>query len=703
MPSSLLRLFASARWLARACADLPLAGCHPSAFSRLAILSVSLASTATLDARISLSWRDNSDNEKGFAIERSDNNSGFVEIARVGANRTSFFDPAAKGGRKYSYRIRAYNRFGYSGYSNVSAKALPLEKPDPATTLSKTAVTQKRSEALGPKPSIIKDATYDSVTLVTEGEGYERYADRLSFNYLPGHGDFRLVIQVTHFKPDGPAARAGLMIRSSLDPNDAQASLVLNGEQQLEWLYREQWGEQTRIKSYRQTLTNPYFCMEKIGRKLYLRYSEDGRRWKTLVGLFKAFEEDFLIGIALGADLEGNKAEAKFTIVESDGIDASLFGLPPLKTPVPSKLVGEHANPGGYTYFEDSGIHTLEATGNGFGESDDSLRYAFSESDGNASITLRVLAVASTDPHSQASLVFRQGLETDDAYAAVTVDRDANVSASWRTRGGARAASTASEDIETASILKIERIGSTFTLLASDDGFNWTQLSRTNLSLQTPYLAGFSLSSSNNRSLAAGAFEILESNVAFLRPSHVAFGTQPFVEKVGTDTAHAFYDYEADLGIHIFDSQGHGFESDGDALTFPNWENEGPARIAAKLHEFSPDGRDARLGLMIRASNAPRSQFASITINGNGQVEALWRSENGGPISSRRSRKLPEGSYIALEKADGKVTFSYSTDGANWSELTQQTLAFPRYYELGPVLGSHDGYSIGALEITGLY
>lgn len=69
---------------------------------------------------VTLNWTDNSSNEDGFKIERSDNGGAFNQIATVSANTTTYSDPISEG--SYTYRVRAYNSGGNSGYtSNATA------------------------------------------------------------------------------------------------------------------------------------------------------------------------------------------------------------------------------------------------------------------------------------------------------------------------------------------------------------------------------------------------------------------------------------------------------------------------------------------------------------------------------------------------------------------------------------------------------
>jgi hypothetical protein len=93
------------------------------AFRRAAILLGLLPIASAVAAQLTLNWDDNSSDETGFKIERSDNGAAFVEIATVGADVTSYVDTTIVGGVRYSYQVRASNAIGDSPYSNVATNA----------------------------------------------------------------------------------------------------------------------------------------------------------------------------------------------------------------------------------------------------------------------------------------------------------------------------------------------------------------------------------------------------------------------------------------------------------------------------------------------------------------------------------------------------------------------------------------------------
>jgi hypothetical protein len=104
----------------------------PTATDWIGLYSAGAANTAFIDwmyvscsktpgNEINLAWTDNSNNEIGFKVERSQNGGAFTQIATVGANVTTFQNTGLKKNNTYSYRVRAYNAAGDSAYSNVAS------------------------------------------------------------------------------------------------------------------------------------------------------------------------------------------------------------------------------------------------------------------------------------------------------------------------------------------------------------------------------------------------------------------------------------------------------------------------------------------------------------------------------------------------------------------------------------------------------
>ena len=70
--------------------------------------------------QLTLSWNDNSDNEDGFKIERSFDGASYAEIGTTGADVSTYVDSSVVDDQDYTYRVKAYNLYGDSGYSNIA-------------------------------------------------------------------------------------------------------------------------------------------------------------------------------------------------------------------------------------------------------------------------------------------------------------------------------------------------------------------------------------------------------------------------------------------------------------------------------------------------------------------------------------------------------------------------------------------------------
>ena len=100
-----------------------------------------LQATAASGARVNLSWTDQSNNELGFALERSSDGVTFYLADTVGAGDVNYSDLTVQPGNTYFYRVRAYNPGGSSGYANTVSVTTPtVTLPNAPSSLKATAL-----------------------------------------------------------------------------------------------------------------------------------------------------------------------------------------------------------------------------------------------------------------------------------------------------------------------------------------------------------------------------------------------------------------------------------------------------------------------------------------------------------------------------------------------------------------------------------
>jgi hypothetical protein len=82
------------------------------------IIATILLATTLSAADLTLTWQDNSDNEDGFEVWRQVNDGQWELIAATGPDSPTFNDGVIPIGVILRYRVRAWNQFGESDFSN---------------------------------------------------------------------------------------------------------------------------------------------------------------------------------------------------------------------------------------------------------------------------------------------------------------------------------------------------------------------------------------------------------------------------------------------------------------------------------------------------------------------------------------------------------------------------------------------------------
>lgn len=190
----------------------------------------SLVATTVSNSQINLAWSDNSNNEDGFKIERKLNAAvTYTQIATVSANVVSFSNTDLATNTGYSYRVRAYNAGGNSGYSNAATATTLPNPPNTPSGLTATTVSNKRIDIAwadnandelgfiierktgsGGVYSVIDTINANATTFINNNlVGGKQYFFRVRAYNTGGASDYSNETNATT-QPDVPAAPTGL-------------------------------------------------------------------------------------------------------------------------------------------------------------------------------------------------------------------------------------------------------------------------------------------------------------------------------------------------------------------------------------------------------------------------------------------------------------------------------------------------------------
>jgi hypothetical protein len=78
------------------------------------------------NAQVQLQWNNNSNNQTGFAVQRSsDGGATWTTIVMLSGNPNNYTDTTVARGTNYTYRVYAYNILGNSPFSNPATVTTP--------------------------------------------------------------------------------------------------------------------------------------------------------------------------------------------------------------------------------------------------------------------------------------------------------------------------------------------------------------------------------------------------------------------------------------------------------------------------------------------------------------------------------------------------------------------------------------------------
>jgi regulation of enolase protein 1 (concanavalin A-like superfamily) len=281
-----------------------------------------LLASAFSSSRIDLTWTDDAADETEFIIERSLNGiDNWTIVATPAQNITSYSDTSGlNAATQYFYRVRAVNGVGPSDNSSVAD----------ATTLPAPGLPAEWSQSDIGNTGVAGSASAVDGVLTVEGSGSDIWnaSDSFHFVYQALHGDGQIIARVTGMDNTNPWAKAGVMIRESLNANARQVSALLTPRNGIAFIRRTSTAGSSRLDSASGGV--PYWVkLIRHGGTITAYRSSNGVNWVSVGSVTVTMSADVLIGLAVCAKNRGTLNTATFTnVAVSTSIDPNLTAAP---------------------------------------------------------------------------------------------------------------------------------------------------------------------------------------------------------------------------------------------------------------------------------------------------------------------------------------------------------------------------------------
>jgi hypothetical protein len=321
-----------------------------------------LAGTAG-NAQATLAWNSSS-GATSYRLKRSATSGGpYTTISTESS--TSCVNSGLINGSTYYYVCSAVNSAGESSNSNqciVTPTAPPTTGgtlPAPWIDVDIGTVAAKGSASLS-----------SGVFNVKGGGRYLAYSqDSFNFCYQPMSGDGQIVARVSSVQNTGAEAKAGVMIRESLEMGSRHAFIGVSAEMGVLFTRRTSVGAQT-LYTNGANVKAPYWVkLVRAGSTFTAYQSSDGSSWAQVGSQSITMNASVLIGLAVNANSSTAINTSTFDNVSVNGSTTGGGGTTPPPPPpptgtviqLPAKIEAENFRAGG----EGVGYHELTATNYG--------------------------------------------------------------------------------------------------------------------------------------------------------------------------------------------------------------------------------------------------------------------------------------------------------------------------------------------------
>ena len=357
--------------------------------------------------------------------------------------------------------------------------------------------TSRDIGAVGPAGS----ATASSGVFTVTGAGADIWssADAFRYAYVPFTGDGSIVARVASVQNVNAWTKAGVMIRQTLDPQSANASMLVSPGKGLTFQRRTFSGALT-TSTLASGSAPKWVRLTRAGQVFTAAVSSDGSSWITVGQQTISMSTSVFAGLAVTSHDASQAATASLDHVAVTATASSL----------PSGWQNTDVGPVGIKGSTSSsgGTFTVSGSGADIWGSADAFQFAYRTLNGDGQLVARVAAIDNTNRWAKAGVMVRASLSGSSSYAMMLVSAGAGSAFQWRGAGGASAASVSGgSGVVAPKWIKIVRSGNLIRGYQSSDGVSWQSVGSATIQLNASVMIGLAVTSHDNTKVAKGTFD----------------------------------------------------------------------------------------------------------------------------------------------------------------------------------------------------
>jgi regulation of enolase protein 1 (concanavalin A-like superfamily) len=321
-----------------------------------------------------------------------------------------------------------------------------------------------------------------------EGAGADVWgtADAFRFVYRSFTGDVRITARVASVEAVDAWTKAGVMIRSTLQPDSPHAFMLVSPGKGLAFQRRNATGGATLHTTGGPGIAPSWVRLERRGQIVTASTSVDGASWTVVGEASIALNSSAYIGLAVSSHRSGVLAAAVFDPIE-------VVAVPRLPAGWSHADVGAVGAPG--TATEAGGTFNVLGAGADVWGTADAFHYVYRALANDGEVIAQVSTVESVQAWTKAGIMLRQSLQPGAPHAFAMVTAGKGIAFQRRRTAGGFSSHTSGGVGRAPRWLKLTRQGQLVSAYHSADGVAWTLIDSDTLNLTGTIYVGLAVSS----------------------------------------------------------------------------------------------------------------------------------------------------------------------------------------------------------------
>jgi YD repeat-containing protein len=510
-------------------------------------------------------------------------------------------------------------------------------------------------------------------TVTTHGSDIGGTVDTATFLYQQWSGDFDVLVRVTSQQSSGPLAKAGLMVRETLDPAARNMFAFLTPTQGSSTAWRLTPGT-TEVNGPVNSTAQPSYWLRLMrrGNNFAALSSPDGQQWFALGSQMISMTNSVYVGI--GQTSNG----ASSNTATYDHYSAASSALPLWL----EQDLGSPSSPG-VSIFDGTSFF-IHATGADLANALDAAHFLYQAWTGDFDMKVHLLYQQNSSAGAKVGIMAREA-GTDAANAAVWFTPPGADGASWRTSTGANTGgASAPTSLRAPGWIRMIRRGNNFSAYFSADGASWQLQAAKTVNMGAGIYVG-AFATTLNGIPSASVIDTLQIVV----PTAPAGLQSPWSEAdIGSVYSAGNSSFDGLSTVVL--SGGYDVWNAPDAFHFVYQALSTDFDAVARFTYIENTDQNAKVGLLVRQSLDPSAGYFGTEDRPVGAIPQ-WRyvgqtsSSNANSVAANVVRPY----WLRLVRS-GTTFWSYgSADGVTWALLEKQNMGLTSPVYMGVSTSPH--------------